>query len=344
MAESADTSPNSADMAENESNVSHYMPVLRDGPYEQSVMRELGGLRRFTEDGTLDLKPMLELTSTAGLGNLEAYRQAGGKVVVDVPEYLTQTKEPNGLTEDVDEMLEGRDPVEILNDYIDEIDIPVISGTLNSPYDYSELVERYRGVSEDFERVAVRPFIPSGGLSSSQISGLEELHQIIGNEDLVLLDYVESGNLSTSDPGRKNLIKAASIFSENERTILDAFNVYEGQNYNFGPAVARAAGVEGFGDFAVDQRFPPEDYPPMGAIETRSIRHYDFDEREIRKFQGEGFNGPGSAFDQLSSWDKWDPSHCEFCREAGSSSSEGMGTWKKIRMGHYIESVMEAEA
>lgn len=326
------------------SKLDHYAPVLRDGMYERSVMEAFGGFRPFTDDGTLDLMPVIELTAKGDLENLGTYREAGTPVLVDAPQYLTQTPEPNGLTERVETMLDGDGPITFLNDNSDKVNVPVVSGPLEDSFDYTELIDRYHRLSDDFDRAALRVFIPPSELQANQLDALREVKSEITDADLVLLDYIRSGSLNLSEPGRENLRKAATIFKGNQRTILDAFNVYDGENYNFGPDIARETGVAGFGDFAVDRRFPAEQAPPVGQYDTRNIRHYDYEEREVKKFQGDGFNGGGSASDELQSWSKWNSDHCEFCKEADVTSSEGMGTWKKIRMGHYIESVIEEEA
>lgn len=324
-----------------EPNLGHYVPVLRDGRYERSVMEAFGGFRHFTDDGTLDLMPIIELTAQGDLDNLGPYREAGTPVLVDAPQYLMQARKPNGLTERVETMLDGDGPIEFLNDNIDKVNVPVISGPLEESFNYTKLINRYHRLSDDFDKAAIRIFIPASEFRANQLDELREVKSEISDTDLVLLDYIRSGSLNLSDPGRENLRNAATIFEGNHRTILDAFNVYEGENYNFGPAIARETGVEGFGDFAVDRRFPAEQAPPVGKYDTRNIRHYDYEEREVRKFQGNGFTGSGSASDELEAWSKWNPDHCEFCKEAETTTSEGMGTWKKIRMGHYIESVIE---
>jgi hypothetical protein len=321
-----------------------YAPVFRDGYIERGVMEEFAGLTRF-EGGRLDLLPIIEVTEESDLDNLNSYAQAGSPVLVDAPRYLTETEEPNDLTEDVDDLLSSAGgSVEFLKENSNQIEVPVASGSLDSPSDYTGLNEYYDSLSDTYDRVALRVFIPSAELEDWQLEDLRSLEDEIDSEDIVLLDYFQSGNLGPPGTGRENLITASSIFEDHLRIILDAFNVFKGVNYNFGPAIANEAGVEGFGDFAVNQRYPPAEDIPMGLHDTRTIRHYDFDDREIAEFEGEGFNGANSAYEDLSSWDKWNPDHCEFCEEAAAENSEGFGFWKRVRVGHYIDSVLEEEA
>ena len=345
--ESLEDGRNSSANSSNGTQLKTYAPVLRDGPYERSVMKKFGGMRRFMQDGTLDLMPIIEVTDESDLGHLSSYAAAGSPVLVDAPQYLTQTSEPNGETADVENLLGSiGGPIKFLNENTDHIDVPVVSGQLETPFDYSELVTRYERLSDDYDRVSLRPFVAPERLTTHQKEDLHTLAEEVGDDDIILLDYIQphAGSLGPSATGRENLIEAATVFEDNPCLILDAFDVFEGENYNYGPAIAREAGVEGFGDFAVDRRFPPAEDIPMGMHDTRNIYHYDFKDREVKKFQGEGYNGSESAFEELSDWSKWDSHHCEFCEEAEASTSEGPGTWKRIRMGHYIESVLEEES
>jgi SepF-like predicted cell division protein (DUF552 family) len=331
---------------EGDTQLSAYAPILRDGRIEQNVMREFGGLRRFQSDDTLDILPIIEVVSESDLDNLGVYAQTGTSVLVDVPEYLMETEEPNGYTSDIEDLLSSSSsPVEFLNDHSEQIPVPVVSGHLEPPFDYSEVTDRYENLSDDFDRVAVRVFIDESKLRRSQISDLENLADELSSDDIVLLDSIVPTELGPNSTARENLNESASIFDGHQRVILDAFSVFRGVNYNFGPAIAREAGVSGFGDFAHDRRLPPAEDIPMGQHDTRNIYHYDFEDRQQEKFQGEnGYNGPNSAFESLSDWDKWDPDHCFFCEQAEASDSEGFGFWKEIRMGHYVESVVETES
>lgn len=324
--------------------IDHYAPIFRDGRNERSVISTFGGLRRFADDNTLNLLPIIELTSAEDFEHLDSYKQAGDDVLVDAPVYLTQTEAPNGLTEDVQDLLSGTDQSELLRDYCDKVDVPVVSGDLEQPFDYTTLIPRYRDLAEEFDKIAVRIFVPTSPLTGDQEEGLRSLAQELSQDDRVLLDYIHRGHLGPSGQGRQNLMEVASTFDSNPRTVLDAFNVYKGENYNFGPDIAREIGVAGFGDYAVDRRFPDRTAPPIGKWDTRNIRHYDFYDQDVKRFEGEGFNGDDGAYQELQRWDKWDDSHCQFCEQADATTSEGMGTWKQIRMGHYIEAVIEEES
>ncbi|MEZ3114652.1 hypothetical protein RYH80_01790 [Halobaculum sp. MBLA0147] len=313
---------------------------------ERNVVDEFSGLRRFQQDETLDIVPIIEIIEESDLDNLEVYAQAGTPVLVDVPEYLTETEEPNGFTAEVEELLSDFDtPVKFFNKKSDYIGVPVVSGHLNDQFNYSVLFNRYRNLSDDFNRVAIRVFIGSSELTTKQNKDLRELRDTISNEDILLLDSIEPAELGPESTARKNLTEVAEMFDSNERIILDAFSVFRGVNYNFGPAIAREAGVSGFGDFAHDRRLPPAEDIPMGMHNTRNIYHYDYEDRQQRKFQGnDGYSGQDSAFEALSDWDKWSPDHCEFCEEAEARDSEGPTFWKRVRMGHYVESVVETES
>jgi len=332
--------------SESSTQLTVYSPILRDGQVERNVVDEFSGLRRFRQDGTLDIVPIIEIVDESDLDNLEVYAQAGNPILVDIPGYLTETEEPNGFTAEVEELLEDVDsPIEFLNQNYNKIDVPVVSGHLESPFEYSILSSRYQNLSDDFARAAIRVFIGSSELTSKQRKDLQRLQDTISDGDILLLDSIEPAELGPKSTARKNLIEAASMFESNQRIILDAFSVFRGVNYNFGPTIARQIGVSGFGDFAHDRRLPPAEDIPMGMHDTRNIYHYDYEDRQQRKFQGDdGYSGQDSAFEALSDWDRWNPNHCEFCEEAEARDSEGPTFWKWVRVGHYIESVVETES
>lgn len=322
----------------------HYTPILRDGESEQTVLSRFGGFRRLTDEDTLEIHPLIEITSEDNFDNLTEYKQVGNPVMVDIPQYLSQTTEPNQYTARISALLDGTTPVEILNDHLETVDVPIVSGTLQDPFEYTELIDRHQALASEFDTTALRVFIPPTSLSRSQLSGLRELKQATPGDTRILLDYVSTGNLHLDSSGRINLQQVAEVFRQFPLTVLDAFNHHEGENYNFGPAIAREIGAIGFGDFANEPRYRDEDIPPLGQHDTRNIYHYDYEDRMLRKFQGNGFNGSDSAYEKMQSWPKWNPDHCEFCTDAHRTTNEDWVTWKRIRMGHYIESVIETES
>lgn len=321
-----------------------YAPIIRDGQIERDVFQQFTGLRQFTNEDTLELLPILEVVSKGDLRNIDEYAQTNKPVLVDIPIYLTETE--NGLSEKIKKLLSGAEtPIDILNEHVDEIPIPVVSGSLTTPFGYSESHDKYRELSSSFDRVSVRLFVGSTPLSSDQLDGLKKIKRGLSPDDIVLLDSIESRSLGSATTGRENIRRLAEIFEDYHRIILDAFSVFRGENYNFGPEIARETGASGFGDFAHDRRFPPVEGIPMGLHDTRNIYHYDFEDRQQRKFQGKsGYTGPDSAYERLDEWDKWDSDHCPFCQAAARTDSEGPSFWKWVRMGHYVESVIREEA
>lgn len=120
---------------------------------------------------------------------------------------------------------------------------------------------------------------------------------------------------------------------------MNAFSSYDGVNQNFGPRITRQLDAEGFGDFAINVRFPNP--VPLGNIDTRIIRQYSPTESQVFEFRGDGY---ASAFEELEDWELWDPAHCEFCRRANNENTEDLRFWKRVRMGHYMASALEEEA
>lgn len=315
-----------------------YTPILRDGPSERDVIRQFGGLSRFTEDRRGKLYPLLEVTDASDLENLGLYADPADKLLIDAPQYLTQDE--NELTESVEELLdESGGPIEFLNSHTDSIPVPVVSGTVSNPITYFQYLNLYRDVSNDFDRVALRLFVRPNGLTDTQREDLDKLKNLIGQDDLVLLDILEVAQLGIGDEGRETLRKLCDIFDRQSVIILNPFSSHEGENYNFGPDIARDLNATGFGDFAINYRFPES--VPLGNIDTRIIRQYSPTNSEVHQFRGNGYS---EAFEELEAWELWDPTHCEFCRRAEAEDTEDLRFWKRVRTGHYIYAALYEEA
>lgn len=315
-----------------------YAPILRDGPSERNVIQEFGGLSRFTDAQRGQLYSILEVTEKDHLDNLAVYRDASDELLIDIPEYLTQ--EENELSEPVQALLdEFGDPTAFLNNFHGRIPVPVLSGTLSNPITYRQYLPLYRDISPDFEKVALRLFVRPTKLSEDQEEDLQLLAETIDKDDIILLDLLEVAQLEPGDQGRDTLQYICNLFRDQTTVILNAFSSYEGENQNFGPEVARDIAADGFGDFAINYRFPQS--IPLGNIDTRIIRQYSPTESRVFEFEGDGYEG---AYQELEAWELWDSDHCEFCRRASVENTEHLPFWKRVRMGHYISSALTEEA
>lgn len=315
-----------------------YAPILRDGPSERNVIQEFGGLSRFTDSPRGQLYSILEITEKDELDNLDVYQDASDELLIDIPEYLTQ--EENELDEPVEALLdEFGKPIKFLNHFQEKIPVPVLSGTLSNPITYHQYLSMYRDVSSNFDKVALRLFLRPTELIEAQREDLQLLAETINEEDIILLDLLEVAQLEPGDQGRETIQYICNLFPNQTTVILNAFSSYKGKNYNFGPEVARDIAADGFGDFAINYRFPQN--VQLGHIDTRIIRQYSPTESRVFEFRGEGYEG---AFQELEAWELWDPEHCEFCRRASAENTEYLPFWKRVRMGHYISSALTQEA
>jgi hypothetical protein len=314
-----------------------YAPILRDGPSERNVVQEFGGLSRFTGIDRGKFYTVLELTDEDDLDNINVYRDPADRVLVDVPSYLAQDDD-NELSDSVGELLnEYGGPTEVLTQNREQVPTPVISGTLSLPMTYHQYLGLFQDVSDQFENVAIRLFFRPTEFEEDQIADLEDLEAIVDKDDIILIDLLDVG--LQGEQGYENFNYLCELFGDNPRIVLNAFSSYDGVNYNFGPEIARQIGADGFGDFAINYRFP--DSVPIGNVDTRTIRQYSPTESRVVEFKGNGYTG---AFEELEQWERWDPNHCEFCRRANAEDTEWLPFWKRVRMGHYIAAALEQEA
>ncbi|UHQ98147.1 hypothetical protein HYG81_21470 (plasmid) [Natrinema zhouii] len=315
-----------------------YAPILRNGPSERSVIREFGGLNRFIGPNRGELYTVIEVTERDDLNNLTVFQNAADLVLIDLPSYLTQDE--NSLSEDVQGVIDESGSVaDFFAENKDRISVPVLSGTLSSPITYRQYLQLYHEVSPHFGSIALRLFLRPIEFSEEQKANLKKIQAEISEDDLVLFDLIEVGRLKKGEQGYENFSYLCELFGENERIIMNAFSSYDGENRNFGPSIAKETGAEGFGDFAINVRYPNP--VPLGNIDTRIIRQYSPTESQVFEFKGDGYGG---AFKELEDWDLWNPDHCEFCRRADNENTEWLSFWKRIRMGHYISSALEEEA
>lgn len=309
-----------------------YLPILRDGRNEREVMEEFSGLNRFGElrEGKL-LYPLLEVTDTEDLQNLDAYRQAGDKLFIEFPEYLAG-QENHSLKEEIDALLELYDGQnEFYREHADEIDAPVISGRPDG-----ELLDSYERAKERFDEVAVRLLL-SENRENGELAGANEIGLEIAASDIVIFDLLDTANLD--EGGYDHLDALGDIFSENCTVVANALNVYEGEAYNWGPKIVNEYGFDGFGDFAVGGRYPP--IIPNLHEARKKYRQYGVGDFEIREFEGETYE---EAVQELEAWERWRQNHCPFCQQLGSRERECTSHMaKQARVGHYIHSVFESD-
>lgn len=314
---------------------SYYVPILRDGPIERDVIRRFGGFNRF-EEHPRELLPLVEILDSNDLDLLDPYRDVAGEVLVDVPYYLTERA--NDYQEDVAELVAEYDNVaDFFNNHVNQVGIPVLSHSSEKPINYGEFVTLYNQLSDEYERVGIRFFIDTSEFTETQESALMALSNEITDDVLIFLDLIDVGGFERDERMIDKLQFLSSLFKANKTIVLNAFQPFEGENLNYGPRVAEKCSLDGFGDFVINRRIVRSF--PAGDVD-RTIRHYFPSDSELNEFVGEDYN---EAQEELLNDPEWDGTHCDFCRQAEREGGHHR-FWKEVRMGHYIDSVINAES
>lgn len=307
-----------------------YLPILREGRNERHVMDEFAGLARFDElrEGKL-LYPLVEITESHKMANLDEYRQAADKLFIEVPEYLAE-EEGHALRDEIGELLEDYDGQnEFYREHEADIDTPVISG-----HPSQDLLDSYERAKDQFPDVALRLLL-SDSPENGELKRANDIGQEINGSDLVIFDLLNDSY--EEDEGYAHLDALADIFSENRLVVANAINIYDGEAYNWGPELANEYGLDGFGDFAVGGRYPPI-IPNLHENRVR-FRQYKPGDFEMKIFDGETHE---EAVQRLEAWERWREDHCPFCRELGERDKECTAHMaKKARVGHYIHTVLQ---
>lgn len=317
-----------------------YTPVLRPGRNERQVIQSFGGLSQFTDsDSSLSLRPLVEVASDDDLDRLAPFRDAGKEVYVDLPEYLTQRS--TKYTVDINETVEeygSRE--EFFRSNSSDIAVPTVSTFAERPVEYGIHKSMHLALEETFPRIAHRLMvrITSGGLTDDQQATLDEVADIARQgSDVILFDVVDVGYEEGGDLD-DDLRFLTETFEGYETGVLNVFDAFEDQPENITPGLADRFGCESFGDFAIDKRYPPDGggQPPVVYL-----RHYHPNHGQVETFEGSDY---GEAASELVGWADYEAGHCEYCRQAASAVEQGQpgnaSFWKRIRMGHYIESTL----
>lgn len=192
-------------------------------------------------------------------------------------------------------------------------------------------------MKDEFEEVAVRMFLDRN-MAQSEREVADSLASTVDRSDWVIFDVVETTDLSGENYDHLGYL--ANAFAQSRTIVANAMNVFSGEAYNWGPEIARENSLDGFGDFAVNGRYPPVAIPNFHEA-TKTLRHYGVDDFEINEFSGEDYE---KVAKKLESWKEWKQSHCPFCRQLGSREDDCTRHMaKQVRVGHYIHSVLETD-
>lgn len=312
-----------------------YNPVIRNNPNERQVIRHLGGLSQFTENPQylLSFEPIIEIGSVDDLEQLEPFEAVSSRVYIDLPEY--QTRRDRNFGNQIENTISNfGNRVQFFLQNSKKITNPVISGRLGPPVDYDLHRHSHEGLQDIYDSIAHRLMVRKGdSLSSEQRTSLVELANSLRPTDPVFFDVVDTG---FDDDLMNDLEFLAETFSESQRAVLNVFDAFDGEVKNSTPEIADNLGISGFGDFAINVRFPGGG----GQGETVTIRHYYPNHAQVEEFEGASY---ADASNELTDWEVWETDHCDYCRDAARLTTDDPNTWKRIRTGHYIISVLRGE-
>ncbi|QIB73533.1 hypothetical protein G3I44_04090 [Halogeometricum borinquense] len=291
------------------------------------------GLDGFQDNSSVPFKPIIEVVDQDI--NIEGWQGQFEQSFIEFPRYLNERStryDKGGLNALMERY--NASPVQYYTAHKSKIEIPVIASPSIRPPAYKAILDFHRELQDQFNRLAVRLFVPAGTLTAKQEQNLDAILEELRSEDFLLLDIVDSADFS------KHLYeRVQSIIdrADNQETyVLNAFEPQDGQRHNLGPVLTQRFDLDGFGDFVTDPRFPSGG----GSSEEQSsiIRQYSQGRYEVREYKKETYP---EAFKELLSEDEFDPDHCEFCSLMVEEESDWATQWKIYRMGHYIHTILE---
>jgi len=262
--------------------------------------------------------------------------------MVDVPQYLLDYS--NKYREEVDALSRAYpDPINFLISFKNWIDIPVASSRLQPIPDYSVQRNAVARFSRDFQRVAVRLFVPSVDITqiSVSINSYIDLLKSIPEGSVILLDVPQVlGNEAVVATNVREMSSRASLLGH-KLYVINAFDPETG-GHNFGPYLAFENQLKGFGDLATERRWPPTG---GGGYPTAIIRYYDFQRYAIEEFR-EPLGGYQQAAQKLVGSIVWQNhvahrGSCRACSEVDRNAYQlSIAYWKQFRLEHYIASIL----
>lgn len=290
----------------------------------------------------LQLLPLLEVTDQVSfIAFVTRLRSCFGTTLVDIPQYLLDYG--NRFRDGLEGLLKiYGDAVSFLTSFRKWIDVPVASSrwAIITP-DYSAQTNMVRDLKKQFNRVAVRLFLPQLDIRQLGISqkSYSNLLRNLPDKSIILLDVPEVTAYES--------VVAANISEMSREAIGHGFSVYvlnamdpEAGGHNYGPYFSHGDNLKGFGDLATERRFPMGG----GGYPTAVIKYYDFDGFVINEFRDRtGYQQASQTMRDSQVWQKHNThrSTCSVCLEVERASSPQLSAryWKQFRIQHYLNSI-----
>jgi len=236
---------------------------------------------KMIDEAPTDLIPLLEVINEQNLPYFHnKLKRKYGEVWVDLPYYLAEWS--NKSQEDVENLKKKyiSAPEKFFSNNKNYIGIPVVSAPLSDDFDFER--KTYNLLKKKWSKIAVRVRVPTIDIGSEPriSSSFKNLINDMRNEDILLLDIfqfitIEAQIISNIDWMKdKTQKKAIKIY------ILNAFETNKENSHNYGPLLVKHFSVEGFGDFAAEERIKKGGMPSK----TRKIRYYIPSDHTLRFF------------------------------------------------------------
>lgn len=272
-------------------------------------------------------------------GSIQTLNRRFGDVLVEIPEYLTERA--NKHQDGVENILSHYTQVDFYTSFQDQIGIPVVS-CRRYERDYSVLLDKFRRLRGQFDKIAVRCFVHQPLFTRIQEQNLTSLFENLRNEDIIFLDILRFSGIEQRQVRklRRILEIMSHLAPESETYVLCALSP---DLHNYGPLLTKILDLDGFGDYSTTHRF--ESGGGGGAL-TRIIRYYYSSSHELMRFEHE--TSYLVAAQELTDTDYWNSNlsrghlgYCNVCNEIHNNQhSNDHVYWKRYRIVHYIKSIV----
>ncbi len=285
------------------------------------------------------IKPLVEVVDTEILHRFSRLLRAKyGEVMVDLPYYLLEAD--NKFSDSISNIFrQYPDQADFFHKNKSMVDIPVVSAQHIGNRDYDSenaIMQRIKG---EFEKVAVRVRVPSFnlGMATTIKRSYESLVNNMHKSDLLLLDVFDisgyesqiNSNLELmSDIGKKQNI---NVF------VLNAFEPVD-TGHNYGPLFSFRYGLDGFGDFATEKRYPQAG----GRAAKKIIRYYLWEKFILKEIKRDDYNIAAATLKASRFWSNHSShiSSCSACNDVQHNRfNRGHTFWKKFRVIHYLHCI-----
>jgi hypothetical protein len=290
--------------------------------------------------------PLLEITRSSAFQDFsDRLHKSFGTIMVDVPRYLLHRN--NRYRRDLRALLgmHQNDPVNFHNSVTSKADIPVVSlsARIVAVQDYTPMVDMINHLAGKFGTIAVRVTVPQSDIRSLARSNASysNLLQHLPAHSVILFDVPVMTAYEQVVARNLREMRARIVSGDHKVYVLNAFGPIA-NGHNFGPYFTLDNGLDGFGDFATEERFPPASGGRNRAT-TSIIRYYNYERYTIEEFRRSSYRDAENDLKASSVWQR-QPSHrtnCRACLEVQNGNSGGSHSyWKAFRMIHYVTATM----